>query len=210
VTPIPPIPNGWSVISASGDGNPELQGGGILWTGKLPESPVRVQYVVSIPLWEYGARSVDGEFGYHKAGESNARKGHPVPETLLMAPQDLDEDGLADGWEAHCASDSGDMSAGADTDGDRLNSLQEYIAGTDPTNRLSVLQIKGLRHGADGEVTVWWDSAMGRFYVVDQSTGPMHGFSALATNIMATPPTNVHTNRPAGTPPRFYRIRIDQ
>lgn len=64
----------------------------------------------------------------------------PVP----GAPTDSDGDGMADFWEIayfNDLDDNGLEGAGDDHDGDDLSNLEEYLAGTIPTNRASRLDM---------------------------------------------------------------------
>ena len=57
----------------------------------------------------------------------------------------------------------------ADADGDGMTNEQEFISGTDPTDRASVLRIASLARG-NGEVTIRFASVAGRTYRVEKST----------------------------------------
>ena len=54
---------------------------------------------------------------------------------------DTDADGLPDFWEMNYTGNITNMSATADPDGDGMINRDEYVAGTDPTNALSVLKL---------------------------------------------------------------------
>ena len=56
-----------------------------------------------------------------------------------------------------------------DADGDRMNNWQEWIAGTIPTNALSVLRLLSPATGVSG-VTVSWQSVSGRTYFLERGT----------------------------------------
>jgi hypothetical protein len=66
----------------------------------------------------------------------------------------------------------GDGSADfADGDGDGLNNWQEWRAGTNPTNALSVLKIVApVSTDISGGITVTWQSVAGMTYFIDRST----------------------------------------
>ncbi len=57
----PRLPAGWRIASVSGDGNPEILGDEILWTGEIPPSPIRMIYRVQPPADEAGLRAIGGE-----------------------------------------------------------------------------------------------------------------------------------------------------
>ena len=97
-----------------------------------------------------------------------------------------------------------------DADHDGSLNWQEYIAGTDPTNRLSVLCVTNLRR-SESEFVLYWPSASNRTYGVDRATNlVVSGFSAIATNLLATPPTNVYTDQVPVIGKAFYRINVEK
>lgn len=82
--------------------------------------------------------------------------------TVWLTPLDADTNGLADAWEQRYAAGETLTSTG-DADGDGANNLGEYLCGTDPTNRLSVLQVRTDGGWADG---LAWPVAPGRTYTL--------------------------------------------
>lgn len=56
---------------------------------------------------------------------------------------DSDSDDLPDGWELSYLPSLTNMSAVTDSDGDGFTDLQEWVAGTDPTNTVSYLRVIG-------------------------------------------------------------------
>ncbi len=82
---------------------------------------------------------------------------------------DSDGDGIPDWWMVayfgHPTGQAGDLSrAQDDADGDGMTNVQEYLAGTDPTNPISVLgiQIAAAVTGSGAELS--WQAAPGRSY----------------------------------------------
>jgi hypothetical protein len=80
----PQLPVGWTVESVSGDGNPELSGGEILWTGALPPSPVQMVYTVLAPSEATGQQEIRGEVEYQFAGMANPAMMWAEPDALSM------------------------------------------------------------------------------------------------------------------------------
>jgi hypothetical protein len=100
----------------------------------------------------------------------------------------------------------------ADPDGDGLNNWQEWRAGTDPTNGLSVLRLLKPVPGPSG-VAVSWQSVGTRTYFLERSTnlGVVPFFVPLSSNIVgqAGATTLLDTNA-AGLVPLFYRVGVQE
>ena len=99
-----------------------------------------------------------------------------------------------------------------DPDGDGLNDWQEWIAGTDPTNLLSVLRLLNPTNNVSG-VGVSWQSVSGRSYWLERSTnlGTLPPFSLLKSNITGQASMTSYTDTNAiGDGPFFYRVGVQQ
>ena len=99
-----------------------------------------------------------------------------------------------------------------DADGDGLNNWQEWHAGTNPTDALSVLRLLSPASGAPG-VRVRWQSVSGLNYFLERGThlGVQPGFLPLATNIVGQPGTTIFTDTNAvGAGPFFYRVGVQE
>ncbi|MBU6400116.1 MAG: chitobiase/beta-hexosaminidase C-terminal domain-containing protein [Verrucomicrobia bacterium] len=97
----------------------------------------------------------------------------------------------------------------ADPDGDGMPNWAEYLAGTNPTNALSRLQLAPLVVQTNGAVVLRWLSAPYRAYAVETAPSPTGAnWSAVATNVLGTGDylQIVDTNSAAIT--RFYRVRL--
>lgn len=101
-----------------------------------------------------------------------------------------------------------DSDAVADADFDRVPNWKEYVAGTDPTNILSLLQMTHIAPAAGQQCVLRWASVSGKTYRVEISTNLPDGFSVLETNIAATPGENIYTNVPPEVPRIFYRVTV--
>ncbi len=102
--------------------------------------------------------------------------------------------------------------ASADPDGDRLNNYQEWRAGTDPTNALSVLRLLAPVSGAPG-VIVSWRSVNSRNYYLERGTnlGTPPPFLLLKSNIVGQAGTTTFTDTNAvGAGPFFYRVGVQE
>ena len=101
----------------------------------------------------------------------------------------------------------------ADSDGDGMRTWQEYIAGTDPTNRASVLQFTTIGAANGPQVVVRWSSESNRFYSLSRTTNQLGSAAAFlsvpgALDLPATPPMNVYTDSVPGVVPCLYRIQV--
>ena len=127
-------------------------------------------------------------------------------------------DGIPNGWKQQYGLNPLDPTvANADPDGDGLSNLQEFLAGTDPTNSASTLQITSLQ-AQGNDVLITWSAVTSRTYAVELATNTFDGsytnaFNALAT--VAVPPspaitsTNyLDTGAATNGVPRFYRVRL--
>ena len=96
----------------------------------------------------------------------------------------------------------------ADTDADGMNNWQEWVCGTDPTNRLSALRLLSAAP-AGTSVTVSWQSVSGVSYFLERSANLASPFALLATNITGQPGTTSYADtNAAGAGPFFYRVGV--
>jgi parallel beta-helix repeat protein len=96
----------------------------------------------------------------------------------------------------------------ADPDRDGMNNWQEWVCGTNPTNRLSVLRLLSPSITSTN-VTVSWQSVAGVNYFLERSANPAAPFTLLATNILGQAGmTSCGDTNAAGKGPFFYRVGI--
>ena len=97
-----------------------------------------------------------------------------------------------------------------DSDGEGMNTWQEWRCQTDPTNALSVLRLlSASRAGTNVKVT--WRSVAGVSYFLERSTNLWASppFTPLATGIAGQPDATSFTDTNAATAPRlFYRVGV--
>ncbi len=85
--------------------------------------------------------------------------------------EDLDGNGLPDWWEdTYFGEASTNHSATADSDHDGSNDTEEWLAGTDPTNASSRLELSAAAGGSGTNHLFTWGSAAGRQYGVLMTT----------------------------------------
>jgi len=132
---------------------------------------------------------------------------------LFVTLWDTDGDGIPNWWEADNGLDGGNPADGVrDSDGDGQNNLAEYVAGTDPRDANSRLAITGAspNPAMPSEFILRWSSMAGKSYTVQAATNLLTGFDqTLATGVLATPPSNVHTDNVTGAATKFYRIKVE-
>jgi hypothetical protein len=132
---------------------------------------------------------------------------------MLNPNQSAVGDGIPNWWKQQYGFDPLDPTvAGADPDHDGMNNLQEYLAGTNPTNAASRLAITSLVF-TNGNVQVNWSAVGGRSYVVQTNSVPGNSF-ADASSVIAVPGTNTTVTNyldpgvATNSQTRFYRIRL--
>jgi hypothetical protein len=125
---------------------------------------------------------------------------------------DTDANGLPDWWEQQYFGHLAGTNPNADADHDGMSNLQEWLAGTNPTNASSVLRLVAIPTNNPNAFVVRWQSVAGKYYWLERSTNLLKGFnSVVQTNIAATAPTNIVTDTailPSKT--RFYRVGVEQ
>ena len=124
--------------------------------------------------------------------------------------EDTDSDDLTDDWELRYFGSTAISNGQTDFDGDGASNLNEFRAGTNPTNALSSLSIRSLT--LDGTTTtITWQTVSGRTNVVQIASTLTGGFTDLSPPLVVTGSGDVLTNyidantlNPAS---RLYRIR---
>ena len=86
--------------------------------------------------------------------------------TTAASGLDTDADGLPDLWERQHGLDPARDDRSADPDGDGQSNRDEYLAGTDPRDRRSLLRLDALLEG--DRLRLRWESKAGRSYVVEE------------------------------------------
>jgi hypothetical protein len=126
---------------------------------------------------------------------------------VVVYQVDNDRDGMADNWERLYNFDTNTTAdATLDFDGDKMNNVAEYIAGTDPTNSLSYLKVENLSVGA-GPTMIGFFAVSNRTYsVLFKNALDAGAWSRLAdTPARATNRVEMILDSVPGTN-RFYRL----
>jgi hypothetical protein len=96
----------------------------------------------------------------------------------------------------------------ADPDYDGMNNRQEWLCGTDPSDRLSALRLLSAVP-AGTNLTVSWQSVAGVNYSLERSANLAASFTLLATNIVGQAGTTSYVDTNAtGAGPFFYRVGV--
>ncbi len=98
------------------------------------------------------------------------------------SPSDSDNDGLPDVWEQTYRSNLSDLGAG-DFDGDGHSDTEEYIAGTNPTDETSFLEI-AFEPLIDHEHLIHWTPVSGRVYNVYWTSNLLSPFVSISEDLI--------------------------
>jgi hypothetical protein len=99
-----------------------------------------------------------------------------------------------------------------DADGDGMNNLAEYLAGTNPTNSTSALAITSVSATGD-DLNITWSTAGGRTNSVEVAADLTSGYSNISPNIILPGTGDTATNyldpgAATNSAMRHYRIRL--
>jgi len=124
---------------------------------------------------------------------------------------DRDADLLPDGWELTYTNSATAMSASADSDGDGISNLQEYIADTNPTNAASFFKMDAFV--ASTNQTILFNGSTGRTYQVFYTTNDLAvtnlTWIAAHTNLVRGTGTNSSITVTNTDDTVFYRLRAN-
>jgi hypothetical protein len=155
-------------------------------------------------------RAVDG------CGNSESNAVEQSVQPLLDPNKSQVSDGIPNGWKQQYGFNPFDPAVAAgDADGDGLSNLQEFLAGTDPTNAASALRITSVM-SVGSDVLINWMTGLGRTNALQGTPGAADG--SYATNGFAdiftvTNTTGIATNyldpgAATNIPSRYYRVRL--
>jgi uncharacterized repeat protein (TIGR01451 family) len=126
----------------------------------------------------------------------------------LIVQPDFDHDGVGDWWEAQYGFSTNVANGTLDSDGDGMSNLDEFIAGTNPTNALSVLKltltpgnVNALQFIAQSNIsyTVQYRSNLlgAAWQTVTNIPGQTNSVRTIVVNTTNSPPANFE---------RYYRV----
>ena len=134
---------------------------------------------------------------------------------LILDPNlDADGDGLPNGWEQSHGLDplstNGVNGASGDPDGDGFSNLQEFLAGTDPTNPASAFRITSIV-GTGNNVLISWMTGVAKTNALQYSTAYNTNTFAdlfIVTNTIGGLTNYLDVGAGTNLPSRFYRVRL--
>lgn len=122
---------------------------------------------------------------------------------------DVDGDGLPDRWELEHFTNGLDSAASGDEDEDGATNWQEWIAGTDPGDAESVLEVNSDPSAHPVYMVITWPSVEDRRYTVRWTTNLLNSLNVLSNNIAATPPLNTFTDTTHSVEMQlYYRVSV--
>jgi parallel beta-helix repeat protein len=140
---------------------------------------------------------------------SNMGAAFPVGSVLV----DTDEDGMPDRWEMIYGFDFNNAAdAALDSDGDGLSNGAEWVSGTDPSDRASVLQLSAVGFNTGGN-TLQFLAVAGRDYTIQFRTNAGTGAWTKLQDVPAAPTntlTTVTDPNISGVSAKFYRLVIPE
>jgi hypothetical protein len=109
---------------------------------------------------------------------------------------------MLDGWEVSNLGSTENGLPGADNDGDGASNIDEFVAGTQPTNALSFFRIEQVN-----PTGLFWTAVPGRIYAVERTGDLRDPFSQIATGLTVG---SFSFNAVTNVTPNYYRIRVSR
>ena len=113
----------------------------------------------------------------------------------------------------HCT-DCPSAAESADPDGDGQNNLAEFLAGTDPTNSVSVLRITSFSRESNN-IRVTWTMGAGRTNALQVTSGTGGSYTTnnfadhfIVTNTVGSTTNFLDVGAATNASTRFYRVRL--
>ncbi|MFH0880309.1 MAG: right-handed parallel beta-helix repeat-containing protein [Lentisphaerota bacterium] len=128
------------------------------------------------------------------------------------ARTDSDSDLMLDAWEVgYKLNPTNAADATLDPDDDTFSNVEEYMAGTNPTNASSFfqwLEVSRSLFSNDWKI-LKWPGASGRVYAISTTTNIMSvGFTAITSGLAATSAMNIWTDQTSRGSALYYQLRV--
>jgi hypothetical protein len=163
----------------------------------------------NLPAGQYVLQFGDVPFYQTPSPQTNVLSGGSILFTGTYTFADANHNGISDAWEEHYFGSVAPSHPGSmDSDGDGLTDYAEFIAGTDPTDPNSSLEIMIPVPLPTGNCRLTWTSAPGHAYRVVSGTSPtawapLSAWLRASTNQLSytVPSTRL-------TVPQFFRVEV--
>lgn len=98
--------------------------------------------------------------------------------------------------------------ATCDADGDGLNNLQEFLAGTDPTNPATAFRIISITQQPGGTNVIVWTSVTGKNYQVYATTDPANTYAPIGSTVPSAGTNTSYTDSGVTGATKYYKVQV--
>jgi len=200
-----------TLSSAAGNGNYAASWLNSTITG-LSSNAVLGTLTVTIPANAPSSAAYAVHFDHASASPNGIASFATTKTTALITLSDRSassfNDGIPDSWRLKYFGSIYNLlsQASADADGDGANNMQEYLAGTDPTDSKSVLRV-GAAAAQSQDCVVRWPSVAGKNYIIERSSDVFTPiWNQISTAVGTGSDMEYHDT--VGGSVRFYRVRV--
>ncbi|MCX7872731.1 MAG: lamin tail domain-containing protein [Verrucomicrobiae bacterium] len=145
---------------------------------------------------------------YYVVAWNNAGTDTSTVATLtIQSSGDSDNDGMPDDWEIANGLRPDVDDANEDKDGDGMSNIAEFIAGTNPSDKNSILKISSISIAPNNEVIIEFESVPDKDYQILVSTNFLDNWSVL-TNILRTSTNKTIIKDSESANKKYYRIKV--
>ena len=123
---------------------------------------------------------------------------------------DINSNDVPDDWELFYFDSLDVVTADSDFDEDGQTDIEEYIAGTDPTDSESFFWVDDMDivPGFPSEFVLRWMSVSNRIYRVERVLDVVSEYEPVSDDLPATPPINEFTEPAPDSDIFYYRVRV--